>query len=269
MRAMSDTQLQIVLSLIDNASAQLEEAQAAFGTLGQAATDAATQITDALTPAEEAVVAQAQEMVSSWSTASDEIATSFEEAVPSVEDALGALATANQAAAQQVVAQWQAEGDALSDSLAAAITEADAPAVAAATTVGNDAGAAAGMGFGGYFKKMIVGYLAEQIGSFLSGGIDSAVAAAQKPNDQIATLTDQIKQQQAAIAENEAALQKWNGTTAAVSAAHQKASADIDAEKTKIQELQQQLAALQTQQEGLPGQITDCPSSEFLGQRAV
>jgi len=253
---MSDTQLQIVLSLIDNASSQLEEAQGAFANLGQAGAEAAAQITNSLNSAEEDVVAQAQSSLDAWNAAGDEIGTTFEEAVPTVESALQDLAAVNTSAAEQVLAQWQAEGQAMSDSLAADLAAAEGPAVAEATAVGEAAGTAAGEGFGGYFKKMIIAYALEQIGSFLSGGIDSAVAAAAKSGDQIATLSAQINQQKADIEVNEAALQKWTGTTVQVNAAHEKAAANIEAEKVKIQELTQQLAPLIQAQQGLPGQMT-------------
>jgi len=251
----SDTQLQIVLSLIDNASAQLQEAQGAFANLGQAGSEAAAQITSSLTSAEEAVVSQAQQVADSWATAADDIGETFEEAVPTVEAALQELGAINLSAAQQVAAQWQAEGQSMADSLAADIAASEGPAVAEATAVGEAAGTAAGEGFGGYFKKMIVGYALEQAGSFLSGGIESAIAAASKSKDTVNQLTAQITQQKAEIQVNEAALQKWTGTTVEVNAAHAKAAANIEAEKVKIQELNQQLAPLMQAQDGLTGQL--------------
>lgn len=264
---MSETQLQIVLSLIDNASAQLQEAQGAFAELGTSANSAAAQITNSLTGAEEAVAAQAQAMANSWAGTGADIGASFEEAVPTVELALEDLAAVNLSAAQQVAAQWQAEGTAMEDSLAAAMAEIETTMVSDATAAGEAAGTAAGTGFAGYFKKMIIGYALEQIGSFLSGGIKSAVAAASKGQEQVAALTAQIQQQQASISENEAALQKWTGTTVEVNAAHEKAAANIDAEKVKIQELQQQLAPLMQQQAGLPGQMESIGNSilEWIG----
>ena len=45
------------------------------------------------------------------------------------------------------------------------------------------------------------------------------------------------------------------GTTAEVNAAHEKAAANIEAEKAKIVDLTQQLAPLTAAQQGLPGQI--------------
>jgi hypothetical protein len=252
---MSDTQLQIVLSLIDNASAQLQEAQGAFANLGQAGSDAAAQITDALTPAEEAVVAQAQAVFDAWAGTNDNIVESADSAVSEVEDAWAALPTAVQAPMDALAQQMQTEMQQIAVEAQAAGEEWAQGLVPAATKAGEEAGTAAAEGFGGYFKKMIIGYGLEQVGSFLSGGIDSAVAAAAQSQDKISTLTAQIQQQQASIAENEAALQRWSGTTTQVNAAHQKAAANIDAEKAKITELTQQLAPLTQAQQGLPGQI--------------
>lgn len=261
---MSETQLQIVLSLIDDASEQLQEAKGAFASLGQAGSEAAAQISSSLNAAEEDVVAQAQNTLAAWSTASDEIGQSFEAAVPTVEEALQNLAAANLSAAQQVAAQWQAEGQAMADSLAADIAAAEPAMVTEAAAAGAAAGTAAGEGFGGYFKKMIIGYGLEQVGSFLSGGIDSAIAAVSKSSNAIANVTDQINQQKAAIAVHEAALLSWVGTTAHVNAAHQAAAAAIETERTKITELTQQLGPLTQAQSGLGGQATQIANNLLL-----
>jgi hypothetical protein len=141
--------------------------------------------------------------------------------------------------------------------LAAAMTEMET----VATEGGEAAGAGAAEGFGGYFKKMIIGLGLEQVGTVLSGGIESAVSAVAQSGDTIAKLTAQIEQQRAEIQVHEAALQKATGTIAASSAAHQKAAADIDAEKAKLTELTQQLAPLTQAQQGMSGTITGVESA--------
>jgi hypothetical protein len=253
---MTPTQLQIVISAVDQAADILEGVQDQLTEMGTAADNAADQITNSLTAAEEAFAEQAAATVDTWAEAADGVGESFEAVVPSVQSALAQLASTNATAAQQVLDQWQAEGQAMEESLAATMNEVDDAMVSDATVAGEAAGTAAGNAFGGFFGKMIIGYALEKIGSFLSGGIDSAVAAAQQSTNQIANLTTQIDSQKASIAQNEAALQKWTGTTVEVNAAHEKAAANIQAETLKIQELQQQLAPLMQAQSGLPGQIT-------------
>ena len=64
---------------------------------------------------------------------------------------------------------------------------------------------------------------------------------------QIASLTAQINSQKASIAGDEAALQKWTGTTAEVGAAHEKASASIATANINIAKLKAELEPLAAQ----------------------
>jgi hypothetical protein len=255
----NETQLQIIVSLVDEATAQLGEVSGALQTMSGQASEAAATMSSSMdasfSTAEEAAIAAAQASLAQWNELPEAIATDFEEIVPTTDELLQSLVETNQQAAAAVASAWQTSGQAMEDSLAAAMNEVDTELVTNATAAGEAAGTAAGEGFGGYFKKMIIGYAFEQIGSFLSGGIESAIAAASQSQDKISTLTAQIQQQKASIAENEAALQKWTGTTVEVNAAHEKAAANIDAEKAKITELTQQLAPLTQAQSGLPGII--------------
>lgn len=252
---MNESTLQIVITAVNNAAAAISDVQESLTGLSQGASEVATDVSNSLSAAEEAIVAQAQGAVDAWEATTQNIDASFEAVETPISEVMNALVSVNQEAAAAVATAWQEQSKAMEDDLAAALSEAEPAVVADATALGEAGGTAAGEGFGGYFKKMIIGYALDQIGSFLSGGIDSAVQAASKSANQIATITAQIEQQKAAIATNEAALQKWTGTTVQVNAAHEKAAANIQAEKEKITELNQQLATLQTQQQGLPGQI--------------
>jgi len=248
---MNDTQLQIVISAINEATDQLSEVGSQLSSLGTQAGAASEQISSSLTAAEEAAADAAIATANQWDDSLDDVSTSVSEAAASASSSFSSISESSLAAANSMSEGWQASIAELEETMAAA----DSEIVAGATTAGEEAGTAAGKGFGGYFKEMIIGYGLEQIGSFLSGGIESAVAAASTTTNKIDTLTAQIAQQRAEIQVHEAALQKWVGTTAQVNAAHQAAAADIDAEKVKITELTQQLAPLMQAQDGLPGQI--------------
>ena len=252
---MNETQLQIIVTAVNEAADQLAEVSGQLTGLGRQAGEAGTAISSSLTDAEQAAAEAAQATIDSWDAAIGPDGAIVEAAASAVEPIGASFASISEsglAAANSMSEGWQKSLQALQDDM----TAADTTIVEGATAAGEAAGTAAGEGFGGYFKKMIIGYALEQIGSFLSGGIESAVSAASTSTNKISTLTTQIGQQKADIQVNEAAMQKWTGTTAEVNAAHEKAAANIAAEKVKIAELTQQLAPLMQAQSGLPGQIT-------------
>lgn len=248
---MDDTQLRIVISAVNDAAGQLSEVGAQISNLGTQAGEASAQISSSLNAAEEAAADAAIATATQWDESLEEVSSAVSEAATSASSSFASISESALASANSMAEGWQASMAELQETMASA----DSEIVAAATTAGEEAGTAAGEGFGGYFKEMIIGLGLEQIGSFLSGGIESAVAAASTTTNKIDTLTAQIAQQRAEIQVHEAALQKWVGTTVQVNAAHQAAVADIDAEKVKITELTQQLAPLMQAQQGLPGQI--------------
>jgi hypothetical protein len=211
-----DTQLQIVISAINDASGQLSEVGAQLTGLGTQAGEAAEQISSSLTAAEEAAADAAIATATQWDESLEEVSTAVSEAATTASSSFASIGESALASANAMSEGWQASMAELQETMA----QADAEIVAGATTAGEEAGAAAGEGFGGYFKEMIIGLGLEKIGSFLSGGIESAVAAASASTDKINTLTAQIQQQKAEIQVNDAALQKWVGTTAEVNAAH-------------------------------------------------
>ena len=233
---MNETQLQIIVTAVNEAADQLAEVSGQLTGLGRQAGEAGTAISSSLTDAEQAAAEAAQATIDSWDAAIGPDGAIVEAAASAVEPIGASFASISEsglAAANSMSEGWQKSLQALQDDM----TAADTTIVEGATAAGEAAGTAAGEGFGGYFKKMIIGYALEQIGSFLSGGIESAVSAASTSTNKISTLTTQIGQQKADIQVNEAAMQKWTGTTAEVNAAHEKAAANIAAEKVKIAEL--------------------------------
>lgn len=248
MAVMPDTQLQIVLSLIDQATGQLQEAQGALASLGQAGEDAAAQITGALTPAEDAVVAQAQAAADAVAGASDEMAASVEGAAEDGEAAWMALTNDATLAATNATEGWVASMQELQDAMAQTTDAVEEDFAAMGQAAGSSASTMGGVF--GYFRYMIAGRFMEQAGGALSGAVQAVVnaAAAGDQGDKIAQLTAQIQQQQAAIAQHEASLQTESGTIDQINAKRAAAAAAIDAERVKIQQLSAQLAPLEAEQ---------------------
>ena len=211
-----ETQLQIVVTAVNDAAGALENVGESLSTMQKAATEAATSmstdIQNSLTTSEEAIAEAAQASLSQWEDATTDIEDAFANMETPISEVFSSLVSTNAEAAAAVSEVWKEQSKAIEADLAAALSVDDAAAA------GEEAGTAAAEGFGGYFKEMILGYALDQIGTFLSGGIESAVASASKNGNQISTLTAQIDQQKASIAVNEAALQKWVGTTAQVNA---------------------------------------------------
>lgn len=243
---MNETTLQIVISLINEAQSQLTEVADQLGSLGTVADEASTQITNSLTEAEQAAADAAIAAAQQWedfgatvTTATDNVATSAEAAFMGIPDA--ALAAANASSDG-----WQNSLADLQDMMAQATTVAEDDFAAigeAAVSSSSKAG-----GSFGYFHNLILGMLAERVGGGITNAVQNVVSAAAGIPEQVAQLTAQINQQRASIVENEAALLRWNGTTAQVEAAHQKAAADIEAERVKIAELTRELQPLQAAQ---------------------
>ena len=258
---MNETQLQIVVSLINDAADQLIEVGDQITALGTQATEAATQMTGSFDAANEALANAAMQATGSWTAAEDGIEENAEGVQAAWDAAMEHITAANANVSDEIIAQWQAQGVAMEQSIAQTMAEVDTTMESGAAAAGEAAGTAAGSGFFSAFRQLMVGYALEKVGEFLSGGISAAVTAAQQSSDKIANLTSQIDQQRASIEVNEAALQKWTGTTAEVNAAHEKAATNIQAETLKIQELQQQLTPLQQAQDGLAGSITNVESA--------
>lgn len=264
---MDENDLQINITAVDEASGTLDNVAAAAEGMATAIDEAATVIAESLdgafTASEEAAIAAAELAAEAWGGAANSVVDDFEQIETPISEVFNALVEVNAEAAAKVAAAWAEEGQAMEDSLATALSAvgeefagADAALVEGATTAGEAAGTAAAEGFGGYFKKLIVGYALEQIGTFLSGGIAAAIAAQAAPGNQIKDVTDQISVAQAALEKLQQPISGKGKTSGELGADEADQSAKITAAKQHIQELQQQLATLTAAQQGLPGQIT-------------
>ena len=246
-KEVNDTTLQIVISLINDAASQLTEVSDQLASLGTTADEASAQITNSLTDAEQAVAEAAVTAANAWADSFDAIPGVTEDAYNAISEQWLGISESASTAASTATESWQNSLSELEDSMAQATTTIEEDFAA----MNNAAGASASSSGGsfGYFHNLILGMLAERVGSGISGAVHDVISAASGMPNQIAQLTAQIQQQQAAIHVNEAALLRWNGTTAQVQAAHQKATADIEAERVKIAELTRELGPLEAAQQ--------------------
>ncbi|MBU6462746.1 MAG: hypothetical protein KGK01_09255 [Bradyrhizobium sp.] len=131
----------------------------------------------------------------------------------------------------------------MEEDLAGFLAQAEEDTTAAADEMTVKVGSAANS-MHGYFKGLLVGYALNRVGGAFLGGVESAVSDAAVNPERIAQLTDQINQQKAAIAQHQAELNKWVGTTAQVEVSHYAAATAIASEKDKTIELEQQVQPL-------------------------
>jgi predicted PurR-regulated permease PerM len=244
---MDDAQLQIVISLINNAAGQLTEVGDQLADLGTQASEAAEQMSGALTAAEEAAADAAIAAASQWEASTGEITAAVESFGTDADAIFNNISDAALSAANNSSESWQSSLSELQELMAQTAETVEDDFAAISESAANSASSAGG-NFG-YFHNLIAGLFAERAGSDLTGLVQNVASAAAGNPEQVAQLTDEINQQKASIAVNEAELGKWNGTIAQVSAAHAKAAADIATSKDKIQELQQQLAPLAAEQQ--------------------
>lgn len=243
----AQTQLQIVISLVNEAQSQLTEVSDQLASLGTVADEASTQITNSLTDAEQAVAEAAVNAANAWESSFEAIPGVTEEAFNAITDQWLGISESAGSSAAAAAESWQNSLADLQTSMAQTTSAMEDDFVGISDAAATSASSAGGSF--GYFHNLILGMLAERAGSGISSMVQNVVGAASGVPNQVAQLTAQIQQQQASIQENEAALLRWNGTTAQVQAAHQKAAADIEAERVKIAELTRQLQPLEAAQQ--------------------
>src|SRR5690242_21955464 len=105
---MTDSQLQIVISLVNDAAGQLTEVGSQLAALGTQASEAAEQMTTSLTEAEEAAAEAATALVSQWDEASGAMTEAVSTAAAGTETAFMDISDAALAAANETSESWQA-----------------------------------------------------------------------------------------------------------------------------------------------------------------
>lgn len=226
---MTDTQLQIVISVLNNAAEQLQGVSTQLSDMASSASSSAAEISDA------------------FSTTGDSIATD--------------VSTGTAAAATAV--------DSMSGSVTEAATEMDTA-------------------FAGLNEKLLgIGIQAGLVGAAIAGPAVEAVKAASDQKDafdqlgntvanvyasvgtsaagsstEIAALTAKINAEQSTVAEAQAALTKYSGSTVEVAAAHEKANTTIATAQVAIQKYQEELDNL-TNAQGLVGTSAAATTAQF------
>lgn len=250
-----ETSLQIVISLIDQAEDQLTEVRDQLASLATTADEASAQITSSLTEAEQAAADAAIAAAQQWEGSGDAIAAAADTAASSADSAFMSISDASLAAANDSSEGWQNSLAELQEMMAQATDAAETDFA----EIGDAATASASRAGGsfGYFHNLILGMLAERTGGGITSALQDVISTTSGVPEQIAQLTAQINQQKASIVENEAALVRWNGTTVQVQAEHQKAAADIEAERVKIAELTRELQPLEAAQQAAGASAQD------------
>jgi hypothetical protein len=301
---MSESQLQIVISVINNAAGQLaevgtqlsalaEETAADASDMSASMSGAATSMTDSLTSAEDAVVAAAEASLSQWTDAAEGIATAVEDATPTIDEAFNSLAETNAAAAARVQAAWAEDAASMEADLASALNgvdeDFDKTAEVASTAAGEMESSVSSVGgkiqavgiqlgiLGAAFAAPAVEAVkaaGDQTDAFdqLGNTVKNVYASASAPTAGLATevadLTAKINTEKATIAEAAAGLQKWTGTTAEVAANHEKAAASIQTAQVNLQKYQQQLDQLTQSEQLVGGSVADTTAQFEAAARA-
>jgi len=296
---MSDAQLQIVISVINDAAGQLAEVGSQLASLAeQTSTDAsemsdsmasaASSISSSLTAAEEAAAEAAMQTANQWTDAAGEMDTAASGAATTVADSYMQISDSALAAANASSEAFQASLGEIASLGSATEEEVNAQFAGMAdeaATAGEEMESSISS-VGGKFQA--VGIQAGLVGAaFLAPVVESVQDAADKTSalaqglnqinniingasagpsaedaTQIASLTAQINAQKASIAEDDAALQKWTGTTLEVGAAHERAAASIATANINIAKLQAELTPLASQGD-LVGQSAQGISDNF------
>jgi phage-related protein len=295
---MNETQLQIIISVINDAAAQISEVGSQLSQLADQSASAASDMSSSmasagasmdssLTAAEEAAADASLQSANSWLDAADQIDTAVSDAADGAETSFTQISEGALAAADATSASWQTSLSDLQSQMADTAEEVDsqmAGMAESAATAGEEMESSISS-VGGKFQA--VGIQAGLVGAaFLAPVVEAVQDAADKtsalaeglnqinnviqgasgPNPenatQIASLTAQINAQKASIAEDDAALQKWTGTTVEIAAAHEKAAASIATANVNIAKLQAELAPLISQNQ-LVGQSAQAISTNF------
>jgi hypothetical protein len=301
---MSESQLQIVISVINDAGAQLAAVGAQLSTLAdQTASDAldmsasmsaaGTSIEDSLTAAEQSAIAAAEATLTQWTEAAAGIDASVGSAAAAVSDEYAGMGNSAALAAAATDAAWQASVAELESAMSGAASDVEEDFAAMGAT-GTEAGSKIESSISSLGGKLtMIGVQAGIAGGLLTAGVAATADAAGQTDDAfdqlrntikdaydsagaptagyattVADLTAKIDTQNAAIAEAGAAMQKWTGTTAEVAASHEKAAAAIETAQVNLQKLQQQLDQVTSSQQLTTGSAADTTAQFEAAARA-
>ena len=242
--------LQINITAVDDASGTIDAvAQSADGmasAIGKAADSIQNSLDNAFTASEEAAIESAMAAANAWMGATEDINSAMSDVVESTSGDMLTMEQEALAAAYATSEGWQASlreiqeiGTETAEATDARFAEMGASAEKGAATATNSMSS-----MHSYFRLLIAGYLADTAGKGLLGVVQDAVNAAAGDPTKLTDLTEQLKEQQAALAKLELPISGHNLTTSQLGADQEEQAAKIDIAKQKIIELQQQIEPL-------------------------
>jgi hypothetical protein len=233
---MNETQLQIVITAVNDAAEQLASVSSALSDMAENAAAAASDIDD------------------SFSETGADIATDMSSAASDAAVAMSGLADDTATAAGDMESSVSSVGgkiQALGIQLGILGAAIAAPAVEAVKAAGDQQDAF------------------DQLGNTVANVYGSVSDATSGNATEVADLTAKINAEKSTIAEADAAMTKWTGTTAEVSAAHEKASSTIATAQINIQKYQQQLDNLTNSQSLVGGSAAQTTAQFEAAARAA
>lgn len=242
--------LQINITAVDDASPIIDGvSQSADGmatAIGNAATSISSSLTNAFTASEEAAIDSALATANAWMGAAEEINGAVSTVAETTDGDFINMSDSALAAANAASEGWQASLREIAE--LGTMTEEQVDAAFAGMAAGAEKGAAGATNsmssMHSYFRLLIAGYLADTAGKGLIGVVQDAVTAAAGDPTKLAELTDQLKQQQAALAKLELPISGHNLTTAQLGADEADQAAKINTAKDAIAKLKVEIAPL-------------------------
>jgi hypothetical protein len=250
---MNESILQIVISAVNEASEQIESVITSLTGIGEEAAATSASASESLSELGAEASASATTAVETWDQSLADLKEMMASADASVAEGFSGMADdaaksgeEMQSSISSVGGKLQAVGIQLGI-MGAAIA---APAVEAVKAASDQADAF------------------DQLGNTVANVYASAATPTAGYATEVADLTAKINAQKATIAEAGAAMQKWVGTTAEVSASHEKAAASVATAQINIQKLQQQLDQLTNSQSLAGGSAADTTAQFEAAARA-
>ena len=212
---MNDTQLQIVITAVNEASEQLQNVSAQLGEMADAASASAGEISDSFSDTGASIATDVTTGTAAATAAVAGMSDEVTEAATEMDTAFSGL--------NQKLLSIGIQAGLIGGVIAA-------PAIEAVKAASDQQDAF------------------DQLGNTVTNVYASAGSATSGAATEIADLTAKINSEQSTIAEAQAALTKFSGTTAEVAAAHEKANTTIETAEVNIQKYQQELDNLTNSQ---------------------
>jgi hypothetical protein len=247
---MDENNLQINITAVDDASGTIDTVAASAEGMASAVEKAASSISESLdaafTAGEEAAIDSAIASAKAWMGTAEEIDSAVASVAETTDGDFMNISDSALTAANAASESWQASLKEIAS--VGVMTEEETNAAFAGMATGAEASAGkskdAMSGMHSYFRLLIAGYLADTAGKGLIGMVQDAVNAAAGDPTKLTDLTNQLHEQQAALAKLELPISGHNLTTAQLAADQAEQATKIAITKQKIEELTQAMQPL-------------------------